>query len=246
MKLFVHWVCLLALPYAASTSQASESEIRHLSYEGYEVWLDCDRRGPILFHYTASADTGDFPRERGYRKDPAIDSTCQSFSDDTFQSVLDDNQPKYDVGHQVPANHFDHSEAAIWTTNHWTNLLPQTASMNRGAWLRTEEIIECLRDQVDLEVWGGPIWGANTEDDYFLDSHGIETPSAFWKVIIRADNNLGIAWVIPNASAPKSSLDKWVTTIELVERITGLDFKASNEDETPTASWSIPSGCDFS
>ena len=102
------------------------------------------------------------------------------------------------MGHQVPANHFDGSQTAISQTNFITNILPQTSSMNQGAWKRTEDIIECLRDKVILEVWGGPIWGDNPADDFFVTTHGVTTPDAFWKVVIRTDNREAIAWIIDN------------------------------------------------
>jgi endonuclease G, mitochondrial len=39
-----------------------------------------------------------------------------------------------------------------------TNILPQTATLNRSAWLRTEEIMECYRDQTELLVPSEAIW----------------------------------------------------------------------------------------
>jgi DNA/RNA endonuclease G (NUC1) len=52
----------------------------------------------------------------------------------------------YHRGHLVPANHLDGSEETIKASNTMTNILPQTADLNLGAWLQTEEIIECYRD----------------------------------------------------------------------------------------------------
>jgi endonuclease G len=225
----------IALAWLAFCNTAS-AEILQLNYEGFTVWVDCDRRGPILFHYMAQADSGSFPRHSSYYRDPNVPVRCQSTDTGTFGHG-------YDVGHQVPANHFDGSEVAILQTNFWTNLLPQTASMNRGAWLQTEYIIECLRDEVPLEVWGGPIWGENPADDYFTTSHGIATPDAFWKVAIRTDNREAMAWVVPNGPAPGSSLNKWLVSIATIEAATGLPFDAVQEDVVPSASWERPAGC---
>ena len=236
-------VFLFALSSVCLAGSVRAGEVVQIDYEGFSVWVDCDLRGPVLFHYVAEADSGTEDRLNDYHIDPDVDVSCQSLSTDTFQSVLDDNDPKFDVGHQAPANHFDGSELAIAQTNFWTNLLPQTKSMNRGAWLRTEEIIECIRDEVPLEIWGGPIWGNNFDDDFFLESHGISTPSAFWKVVIRSDNRTGIAWIIPNGQAPKSSIDKWLESIELVERVTGRQFDATNKSEILVESWPAPSNC---
>ena len=82
-------------------------------------------------------------------------------------------------------NHLDYSSAAIKATNNMTNILPQVANMNRGAWLETEEIVERYRDISELLVIGGVIWGNNPSDDYFVKSHGVKTPDAYWKVVIR-------------------------------------------------------------
>ena len=186
---------IVSLGLLLSNLTVAYAEIIKISYDGFTVWVDCERRGPILFHYVAEADSGSHERLSSYFIDPNVSAHCQSTSTDTFQSFITAPGVSYDVGHQVPANHFDGSEVAIRQTNFWTNLLPQTASMNRGAWLETEHLIECIRDEVRLEVWGGPIQGSNFEDDYFVSSHGMQTPSAFWKVLIRTDDRNAIAWL---------------------------------------------------
>jgi endonuclease G len=226
--------------------QLAPAQVLQVDYEGFTVWVDCDRRGAVLFHYIAGPDTGNEERESDYEHDPEIPARCQSLSTDTFQSTIPDGGPRYDVGHQVPANHMDGSEIAIAQTNYWTNLLPQTASMNRGAWRETEDIIECLRELVPLEVWGGPIWGANFADDRFVGTHGIQTPAAFWKVAIRMDSREANAWIIPNGPAPRSSLDQWLEAVGTVEKVTGLTFNAADKDLKPAASWAQPDGCDIS
>ncbi len=103
-----------------------------------------------------------------------------------------------------------------------TNILPQTAQMNWGAWLLTEEIIKCYRDIDELLVIGGVIWGDNPADDFFMQSHGVGTTDAFWKVVVDSsgkDEKL-IAWIVPNSTdATKRNLD--LVSIDDLERITG-------------------------
>ena len=50
-----------------------------------------------------------------------------------------------------------------------TNILPQAANMNRGAWLLTEEITECYRDIDELLVIGGVICQHQFKTDPFSD-----------------------------------------------------------------------------
>ncbi|MEO1899818.1 MAG: DNA/RNA non-specific endonuclease, partial [Methylococcales bacterium] len=121
---------------------------------------------------------------------------------------------------------------------------PQAANMNRGAWLRTEEIIECYRDIDELLVIGGVIWGNNTEDDFYIGSHGVATPDAFWKVIIR--NDRVIAWIVPNSStAPRQRLDDYLVSVDEIERVTGETIPIADylKYERPKQSWLIPHGC---
>jgi len=114
----------------------------------------------------------------------------------------------------------DYSKAAIRQSNFMTNILPQAASMNRDAWLLTEEMTECYYDINELLIIGGVLWGNNPNDDFFTEAHGIKTPDLFWKMIIR--NDRAIAWMIPNsADAKKNRLDDYIVTIQALELVTG-------------------------
>ncbi|WP_419621189.1 DNA/RNA non-specific endonuclease [Thiolapillus sp.] len=173
--------------------------------------------------------------------DPNVPKRCQQKS---FRGY----GHRYDRGHLVPANHLDYSRNAIRQSNYMTNVLPQAANMNRGAWLRTEEIVECYRDIDELLVIGGVIWGNNPADDYFVNSHGVKTPDAYWKVIIRGSgqNERVIAWIVPNSQDAKyGQLDRYLVSIEELERLTGdkipvADYAKQNK---PQRSWMIPRGC---
>ena len=129
-----------------------------------------------------------------------------------------------------------------------TNILPQVSNMNRGARELTEEIIECYRDIDELLVIGGVIWGNNPDDDYFLHAHGIKTPDAFWKVIVRGtgQDEQAIAWIVPNSSeATKKRLDLYLVSIdeleaEIHEKIPVAYYA---KHDKPAVSWLIPYGC---
>jgi endonuclease G len=212
-----------------------------LNYEGFTVWLDCTRRGAVKFRYNAQHDTGNEKRHGNFFLDPQVPPECQQTSAKAYGR-------KYDRGHLVPANHLDHSQTAIKQTNTMTNILPQAANMNRGAWLLTEEIVECYRDIDELLVIGGVIWGASPSDDHFLKSLGVRTPDAFWKVIIRGigQDERAIAWIVPNSQeATKKNLDKYLVSVEELERATGEKIPVADyaKYDKPTVSWLIPRGC---
>ena len=203
--------------------------------------MDCEKRGASKFQYVAQRDNGSFKREDNFFFDPNVPAECQQKSTKAYGM-------KYDRGHQVPANHLDASEAAIKATNTMTNILPQAANMNRGAWLQTEEIIECYRDIDELLVMGGVIWGNNPTDDYFVVSHGVKTPDAFWKVIIRGtgQDEQVIAWIVPNTQdATRKHLDQYLVNVDELERMTGEKIPVADyaKHEKPSQSWMIPVGC---
>lgn len=66
--------------------------------------------------------------------------------------------------------------------------------------------------------------GNNPADDYFVQSHGVKTPDAFWKVVIRGtgQDERAIAWVVPNSKdATRKHLDNYLVNVDELEKITG-------------------------
>jgi endonuclease G, mitochondrial len=215
-----------------------EGTLLKKDYEGFTLWLDCKERAAVKFRYNAQRDTGNEPRRENFSFDPDVPRECQQTSTKGYGN-------NYDRGHQVPANHLDYSAVAIKQSNYMSNILPQAAGMNRGAWLLTEEIIECYRDIDELLVLGGVIWGNNTSNDYFVDSHGVRTPDAFWKVVIRGKEDV-IAWIIPNSSeAKRDNLDNYLTTVANIEKATGEKIPVTGDARTKKVrySWIVPIGC---
>ena len=133
-------------------------------------------------------------------------------------------------------------------SSYMTNILPQTLQMKQGAWLLTEEIIECYRDIDKLLVIGGVIWGDNPANDYFVQSHGVKTPDAFWKVVIRSggQDEQAMAWVVPNSKdATRNNLDNYLVSLGELEIITGEKIPVAYylKNDKPSASWIIPAEC---
>lgn len=224
---------------------SATAEILRVDYSGgFSIWLDCEQRGAVKFQYNAQRDTGNAPRSSTFHLDPNVPAHCQQTSTASYKRSPGE-KPTYERGHLVPANHLDHSPEAIRQTNTMTNILPQVASLNRGAWKHTEEIVECYRDIDELLVIGGVLWGNDTGNDYFVQSHGVATPDAFWKVIIRPGRV--IAWIIPNSETAKYKvLDQYLVPVRKIEQVTGEKIPVDDflKDELPATSWQIPVGCD--
>ena len=217
--------------------------IQMREFKLFTDWLSCEERGAVLFYYKTVPDTGNLPRLSSFRFDPEFPRECQQKSSNAYGSI-------YDRGHLVPANHLDHDSVAIAQSNYMTNILPQYAQLNRGAWLVSEEITECYRDLYDLEVIGGIIMGDDTENDIFLQSHGVRTPDWFWKIIRNLDTDEVIAWIMPNdATAIRSAVDKYLVSVAEIEEKSGFYFPELSDKQrrsVETISWSLPKGCDLS
>lgn len=237
---FIRTTLLFIIAFATWVPVVHAGEILRVDYEGFSVWVDCDRRGAVVFRYNAQRDTGQHSRVRNFHLDKQVPARCQQKATHTYRAP----GQRYDRGHMTPANHLDYSKKAIRQSNYMTNVWPQAANMNRGSWLLTEEIVECYRDIDELLVLGGPIWTGDSSNDYFMDSHGIETPEAFWKVIVRGDRV--IAWIIPNKqSATRKRLDNYLVTVSDVESAAGLKVPVPGhlKSQKPEQSWYIPRGC---
>ena len=222
-------VGLLALPSGAT-------DLVQVDYPGFTLWLDCAQRGPVVAHYNVGPDTGNINTRHGFRFDDDH-RDCQQTSNKTYKRP-EEAEDQYDLGHIVPANHLDGDKKAYRASYFMTNVVPQQRKLNRkgGAWRKTEDLIECWRDEGPLEVWIGVLWGNDEANDHFVHSHGIATPDAFVKLVYRPgtaeDEGKAIAWFLPNRFIHDEALMGKVVPPETVETAIGRELDLSGVDKT--------------
>jgi endonuclease G len=78
-RLFVGLVIIALL------SSASAEEILRLDYEGFTVWIDCEKRGAVAFRYNAQHDTGNRPQNKSFYLDPNVPARCQQTSTSSYK-----------------------------------------------------------------------------------------------------------------------------------------------------------------
>jgi endonuclease G len=218
--------------------------------------MDCSRNAAFRFDYMTYADCGCHPRSHGFKLDPDFPRSCQQRNGKAYKKT---QGVAFDRGHMVPANHLDHDEEAITQSNYMTNIMPQAALMNRGAWLETEELIECLRDKEPLHVVGGAVWDPkDPRHNWFEKSHGVKNPSWFWKVVTASKNHAEdhhrIAFWLPNNEvAKRGTIGKYVVSIATLEARLAkfgqpqtFDIPAEQKSHTPKKAWNHIKGCDKS
>jgi len=245
-----------ATPLTSNFKKPANSEDLTYGSEkfNFTVRVDCAHRGAYRFEYHAQADCGKLERRSGFSLDPKVSKDCQQRNGQAYPTT---EGVSFDRGHLVPANHMDSDKTAIYESNYMTNILPQAANMNRGAWLKSEEIIECLRVEESLYVLGGAVYDKNYDRyDWFKESHLVDNPSYFWKIIKSQDlhpetGNLLALWMPNSEDAVRAKINDYVVSIaELEQHLKDYDQEQSFDVSTavkkikPTEAWAVPSGCD--
>jgi endonuclease G, mitochondrial len=59
------------MPPLATDTKPTSAGIMKLDYDGFTVWLDCQRRGAVKFQYNAQHDTGNMKRLDTFYLDPS-------------------------------------------------------------------------------------------------------------------------------------------------------------------------------
>ena len=128
-----------------------------------------------------------------------------------------------DRGHLVPAADLKWDATAIGQSFYLTNVCPMHKALNEGGWAKLEEKVRewTARDSA-LLVFTGPIV---SEGDSTLTGGRVTVPGAFYKVIMApcVRPMRVIAFIYPNGYCG-GSLDRYATSVDEVERLTGLDF----------------------
>ena len=159
----------------------------------------------------------------------------------------------YDRGHMAP-NYLiatRYGRSAQLETFLMTNITPQKPNLNQKSWQRLEEIVAN-----DFSEWHGNFWvvtGPIFDDNpKTLKNSNVLIPKAFYKILMQPASadmpGKALAFVFPQNARANSNLMTFVTTIDDVEKQTGIDFFHKLDDEmearlesskTPEA-WRLP------
>lgn len=140
----------------------------------------------------------------------------------------------YDRGHLAPnyAIATRHGKAAQRETFLMSNIAPQRHALNAGLWKELEVKIATSYPARYGEVWviTGPVFGVNPP----RLRGGVAVPEAFFLIII--DENEGrlrtLAFLVPQEVPAEADPARYLTTIEEIQRRTGLDFLSELDDES--------------
>ena len=135
----------------------------------------------------------------------------------------------YDRGHLCPAADRKYSKAANDETFLTSNISPQNHDFNAGVWNRLEQKTRYWAGKYNgvFVVSGGVLNGKMKT----IGKGKVAVPNQFYKVLI--DTNSGktkvIAFLMPHKDS-KQPLYKFVTSVDKVEALTGIDFFSELDD----------------
>lgn len=193
-------------------------------YVGFSVSFNPQRHTPNCVSWILHSDetSGLSARSNSFWTDGDVEGCA-----DTRDYV----RSGFDRGHMCPAGEQKWSQEAMQHSFVMTNICPQKHDLNSGAWktLEEKERIWARRDSI-LVIVAGPIY--NGDSAQTIGNSRVAVPDAFFKVLLApfASPMRAIGFVFPNMKCP-GNMENYSTTVDEVERITGLDFFSSLPDQ---------------
>lgn len=200
------------------------------------IWV-CEGLRPD--HLDGTADLG---RSR-FKSDPELSPAERAELDDYVGSGMD-------PGPMAPAADFKYDQKVMDESHCLSNTAPQVGDgFLRGVWARLEEWTRgVVRRRGHAHVVTGPIIAGS--EVRTIGPGRVAVPTHFYKIVVSRDGKgcwQAIAFMLQNRShTPQESedLSVFVTSIDRIEELTGLDFmpRLSETDEVrmerrPSAMW---------
>lgn len=138
----------------------------------------------------------------------------------------------WDRGHMCPAGDNRWHWRAMDESFYMTNICPQNHNLNRGDWKELEEACRRWAATESVYIVCGPILYKSPKYGYIGDKHQIRVPDAFFKVVltgVESGRPRAIGFIYKNETG-NYKRDKYVNSIDEVERITRLDFFSALPD----------------
>ena len=199
--------------YGAARGLAVDQE---LCRTGYAIGYSYHYKDPVysVTRLTNTSVKGKVKRTDSFREDTDIPANYRARLSDYKGTV-------YDRGHMTPAGDMSWNYTAMIESFYLTNMIPQNASLNRGAWRQLEITVrEWATIHKDIYVYTGPVFSNN----YTSIGNGVAVPQELFKIVYDPTKNMAIAFVIPNLDIAVTDIPGYIVSIDEVERLTGLDF----------------------
>lgn len=211
------------LPFITQINQGQKQLIK---YKGYTVLYNKNTLLPdwVAYELTREEANGKEKRSNKFTVDPTIKGRSATNADYKNSG--------YDRGHMAPAADMGWGEDIMRESFYFTNICPQSPSLNRGVWKELEEQIRRLAIR-DSAIWvvTGPVSDSVVKR---IGPNKVVVPKYFYKIILSPykKNIKGVGFVFENKEYNKRDLFiKYAVTIDSVESLTKLDFFPALPDD---------------
>ncbi len=141
----------------------------------------------------------------------------------------------FDRGHLVPAGDFKCCQDFLMDTFWVSNIVPQNPDCNRNIWNALEQQVRnWVKRQKRFYIFTGPVLVSNLPK--IGKYNRISVPEYLYKIVVLPDeinpaNTQVKAFLIPNKGGLGYKFAEYKTTVDVIEKATGLDFLATLPDD---------------
>jgi endonuclease G len=216
-------------------------------YEGYVLAQSAMHKIPLWVQYELTPDDLRVSVERvdSFRADTSIPTGSRAELEDYYNSG-------FDRGHMAPAEDMSRSQEVMSESFFLSNMAPQVGiGFNRHIWANLEAAVrKWVKQRGTLTIITGPVFAveANRVSYQVIGEDAVAVPSHFFKIVVDAQNPndvKALAFLLPNTALSGHKIDEFLTSIDNIENLTGLDFlsalptavQADVESKTATAIW---------
>ena len=196
-----------------------------VTHPGYTLSYNEEYEQPDWVAYVLTVDelnTNVTGRTENFREDPSVVTGSAH--------LTDYRNSGYDRGHLIPSADRTSSVELNDATFLLSNMSPQIHRFNAGLWLKAEDAVrDAARKYGTLYVTTGPVF---TDGMKTIGECDVAVPESFYKVLLAQDkdgNWISLGLVCPQ-EYKDGTLKKYLTTVNEVEKLTGLDFFAGLDD----------------
>ena len=174
-------------------------------------------------------------RTNDFRPDTLVTTGSAIEQDYFLKKILPDGEMEYDGfgydrGHLAPSADFRWSQQALSESYFYSNMSPQKPEFNRERWAELESWIRTyvIDFKAPVFVITGPVLKVGLKQQ---GENKVSIPEQFYKIILDLDGEekKAIAFLMPNSHCAYP-ISGYVTSVDEIEELTGLDFFSSLDD----------------
>lgn len=195
-------------------------------HEGFVLAQDARLKIPLWVQYELSLEDLHGPADRtdDYRPDTSIPFGCRA-------ELGDYSGSGFDRGHMAPAEDMDPSRLVMSESFLLSNMAPQVGiGFNRHIWANLEAAVRGWVEQRGaLTIITGPVFAVSEGRVSYqvIGRDYVAVPTHFYKIVVDAndpDQVEALAFMLPNRSLSGHHYSEFITSVDGIESVTGLDF----------------------